>query len=172
MLECKNDVFHPFGNYKSEEITENLNRHEKLKNSRVGLFSEWDTDFTVPNSIASVLGFEKRVLRAFTEHISDFMPQLFELRMINIHCYLVNSNIVNECTHSDIIYSFPVDHSKIGTSIIKEPSSILYFPLADTEKTHLRTDIRDQNGKYVEFQEPVTMCLVFKPITDQCTTRD
>ncbi len=177
MLEYKSDVFHPLGNYELKEIIKNWNSHEKLKDSRtklsidrnklkVRLFSEWDTDFTVPNSIARAVRFEKRVFRAFTEHISDFMPQLFALRTINIHCHFVNSNIVNEYTYSDIISSFPVDHSKIGTSTIKEPSSILYLPLTDTEITHLRIDIRNQNGKHVEFQEPVSMCLVFKKITE------
>ncbi len=96
MLEYKSDVFHLLGNDELEEIIENLNSHKKLKNSRtklsidrnklkVRLLSKWDIDFTVLNSITSVLGFENRVLRAFAEHISDFMTQLFELRTINIH---------------------------------------------------------------------------------------
>ncbi len=116
MLEYKRDVFLPFGNYELEEIIDILNNHEYLKNSRtklsidhnklkVRLFSEWDIDFTVTNSIASILGFENRVLRAFTKHISNFSPKLFQLKMINIRCHLVNMNIVDEDTHSDIIYS-------------------------------------------------------------------
>ncbi len=106
MIEYKNDVFHPLCNYELEEIIENLNSRKKLKNSRtklsidrnklkVRLLSEWDIDFTVPNFIASVLGFENKVLRVFTEHLSDFPAELFQLKTINIYCHLVNSNIVD-----------------------------------------------------------------------------
>ncbi len=118
----------------------------------------------MPNSIASVLGFKKRVLRAFTEHISDFSSKLFKLRAINIHCHLVNTNIMNEYTHSDIIYSFQVNHEKIGTNTIKEPNTILYYPLTDTAITQLRIDIGDQDEKH-EFQEPVIICLAIRPIS-------
>ncbi len=162
MLEYKIHVITPPGNYELEEIIAFLNNHEKFKNSRtklsidpnklkIKLIGEWDIDFTQPNAIARILGFENKVLRAFMEHIGDFIPQIFKISMINIHCHLVNSNIVNEYTHSDIIYSCPLDHSETGTSTVKEPSTILYFPLTDTEIIHLRLDIRDQNGKHVEF---------------------
>ncbi len=176
MIEYKSDVFHPLSNYELEEIIDFLNNHEKAKNWRtklsidsnklkVKLFSKWETDFTMPNTIGRVLGFKKRVLRAFMEHISDFSPKLFKLRAINIHCHLVNSNIVNEYTHSDIIYSFQVNYEKIGTSTIKEPNTILYYPLTDTEITQLRIDIRDQDGKHIEFREPVIICLAIRLIS-------
>ncbi len=132
---------------------------------KVRLLSEWDVDFTMPYSIASVLGFENKVLRAFTEHLSYFPPELFQLKTINVHCHLVNSNIVDEYTHSDIIYSFPLDNAKIGTSTIKEPNIILYYPFTDTEIAQLRKDTRDQDGNHVKFLEPVSVCLAIRPIS-------
>ncbi len=111
-----------------------------------------------------MLGFENRVLRAYLSHISDFIPEIFEIRTINIYCPLVNSNIVNENTHSDIIYSCPLDYSKIGASTVEKPNSILYFPLTTYEFMYLKVDIRDQNEKHVAFQELVEMNLIIRLI--------
>ncbi len=175
MLEYKSNITISPGNYELEEIIENLNSHEKLKNSRtkisidpnklkVRLISEWDVDFTRPNTIARVLGFENKVLRAYTEHVSDFIPQLFEVNEINIHVHHVNSNIEDENTHSDIIYSCPLDHSKIGTNTVKEPSTVLYSPLTTDELMCLGVYFTDQNGKPIIFQEHYTVLLSFRPI--------
>ncbi len=176
-LEYKHTVFISHGNYKVEEIIEFLNNHELCKNSRtklsidrnkykVKLFSKWDIDFTLPNTVAKLLGFENKVLRAYTDHISNFIPKAFETRTVNIHYHLVNSNIVNEYTHSDIIYSFSMENEKASGTTSKDPNPIIFYPFIDTEITHLRIDIRNQDGKHIEFLEPVSMCLVFKPITD------
>ncbi len=93
MIEYKSDVFHPFGNYKLEEIIENLNSHKNLKNSRtklsidhnklkVRLLSEWDVDFTVPNSTASVLGFENKVLEPSWNIFLIFRLNFFNLKRL------------------------------------------------------------------------------------------
>ncbi len=93
MIEYKSNVFHPLGNYELEEIIENLNSHEKLKNSRtklsidynnlkVRLLSEWDVDFTMPNSIASVLGFKNKVLDPSRNIFLIFRLNFFNLKRL------------------------------------------------------------------------------------------
>ncbi len=176
MVEYTRNVSHPVGNYELEEIIENLNNQEELKITKtklsidanklkVKIFSESEIDFTAPNSIASVLGFRNKVLKAHVEHFSDFPPALFQLKTIFVHCHLVNTNIMDEDTHSDIIYSFQMDYAKNGTSTIKEPQTILYYPFTETELTQLRIDIKDQDGNHVKFQEPASVGLSIRPIS-------
>ncbi len=106
--------------FKNTRTRIKIDKH-KLK---VRMYSDWNIDFTQPNSLGNVCGFKNTVLKAFQELTSDFIPQIFDVNAIKIHCSLINTNISDESRNSSIIYRCPLDHSKIGTSIVKEPSTI------------------------------------------------
>ncbi len=83
MIDDKHDITIEAGNYKLEEII--FEESEILKNTRtkikidkhklkVRIYSDWNIDFTQPNSLANVFGFKNTVLKAFQEHTSDFIP--------------------------------------------------------------------------------------------------
>ncbi len=38
---------------------------------------DWAVDFTYPNSLARVFGFEKRLLKPSITHFSDHMPEIY-----------------------------------------------------------------------------------------------
>ncbi len=176
MIDDKHDITIEPGNYKLEESINMFEESEFLKNTRtrikidkhklnVRIYSDWNIDFTQPNSLENVFGFKNTVLKAFQEHTSDFIPQIFDTNAIKIHCHLINTNISDERRNSSVIYSCPLDHSKIGTTIVKEPSTIMYYPVNTVHIISFRIDITDQNNKLIDFQgEQVLINLHCKPI--------
>jgi hypothetical protein len=124
-----------------------------------------DIDFTPDNSVGKILGFSKKVIPFGTPSTSDKPVDIFSINTIKIGCNLVRSNIDDLKRNVNTLYDFPLDSSKVGGKIIKEPNPICYFSV-NTDKIHeLVIKITDQNNNLIDFrEETITLTLDFRPV--------
>ena len=122
-------------------------------------------DFTPDDSIGKILGFSKKVIPPYVSAISDLPVEIFSINTIKIGCNLIQSNIEDTKRNVNTLYDFPLDNSKIGAKIIKEPNPICYFTINTDCIYEIRITITDQNNKLIDFRgETISLTLDFRPI--------
>ena len=84
-------------------------------------------DFTKPDTIGAMLGFEPRVYEAGKMHISSRQVNIMAVNVIRINCNLVGSSYVNGKPSSAIYEFAPV--ATPGYKIVEVPQSIIYVPV-------------------------------------------
>lgn len=114
--------------------------------------------FDVPNSIASVLGFERKNL-ATGMHISDHVAKIVPVNTVNICCDVVTGSWVDG-NLANSLFTFYPDVAP-GAKIVKEARQLMYLPFADKRKetlTRMRIKIMDQDSNVIDFRgEPITL---------------
>ena len=138
-----------------------------VKNSlKMKVFSQWNIDFTVKNSIGKLFGFSSRMIPKNTYAFSDLPVDIFSINSIKIHCNLVCTNIEDLKKNVNTLYEFPLDHSQIGGKVIKEPNPVNYFCVNTTDKIYkLVITITDQSNKLLDFRgESINLTLDFRPV--------
>lgn len=148
------------------EIIESSTHFEFLKKSlSVRVKSAREIDFTGENSIGPVLGFSKRVLKAGKSAVSDQALKLCSINTVKIHCNLIRSNIEDTKRNTHVLYDFPLDVTKIGTQIIKEPNPICYFTVNTDIIYELEIRITDQDNRLLDLQgDIINLTLDFHPL--------
>ena len=177
-VDAENNVFQiqnfpaiklPHGNYELDNIAEWLKLHitdneNEYKNVTVKLKANPNTlkslikcshpiDFTVKNSIHELLGFNARVVEAKKYTESDHPVNIFRVNVIQIDCSIANGAYHNnEMTHT-LHEFFP----KVppGVKIIEVPHNLIYLPVNTKIIDYIKIDIRDQEGRYVNFNSEV-----------------
>lgn len=107
-------------------------------------------DFSVPNSVGSVLGFETQIIDyGYTES-----PNIVDI--IAVNSIMVNIDII-EGSHvngfpSPTIYSFYPNVSP-GYKIVERPNpSLIYYPLSSHDISRMRVWLTDQDGNLIDFR--------------------
>ncbi len=109
--------------------------------------------FTEPNSIASVLGFDKKLYVAATE------DQVFQgqniVKIININSIYVHNNLISHSyidgSLNPVIYSF-FPKTSPGEKIIQEPKNMVYSPVTLDTITSMETWLTDQDNNDLDLQ--------------------
>lgn len=166
----------PPGYYELDDIIHYINEEVSIKNScttievvkrslKIKVKSEWQIDFTGNNSIGSVLGFSKRIIKANKASYSDLPVNVLNISTVKIHCNLINSNIEDTRRNTNVLYDFPLDVKTIGGKVIKEPTPISYFSVNTNVIYELVIRITDQKNKLIDFHgDEVNLTLDFHPI--------
>lgn len=110
-------------------------------------------DFNVDNSIAPVLGFEKKMIPANTQICGDDLIKIFDLNTIHINCSCVVGSYVNG-KQSNTIYTFYPNEGP-GEKIVKEARNMIFLPIAGSstqEIVDMKISITDQNNIPLDFR--------------------
>lgn len=120
-------------------------------------------DFTIPNSVGPLLGFEKRVLDGHKTHESDWPCQIVTVNSLLIDCSITTGNYKNGEPAHTIHQFFP--NVPPGFKIVETPSNVIYLPVSVRTITDITLQILDQDGKRVNFgEEIVTVTLHLKGV--------
>lgn len=119
-------------------------------------------DFTVANSISSVLGFNPQILTG-GYNVSDTVVNILNVNTILVNCNIVNNSYLKG-SHAPILYSF-FPNVKPGRKIVKEPSTIAYLPINQKYIPNIRIWLTDQNENIIDFRgEEITYRLHMKQL--------
>jgi hypothetical protein len=114
-------------------------------------------NFNVDNSIASILGFEKKEYSK--PSLGENKIDISNINSINIKCDLVQNTFIDG-KRTNILYSFPYGTVGMGYRIIESPNPIIYLPLTRKYISSISFRIEDQNGRLVSFNgEEIMMTL-------------
>ena len=101
-------------------------------------------DFTIPNSIRTVLGFDAKIYPK-GRHLSEHTVNIMRVNSIFVHTNVIGSTYVNG-SESPVIYSFFPDIPP-GGKIIVEPRVLIYLPVSISVISRLTSWLTDQNNE-------------------------
>lgn len=159
----------PVGSYEIKTIAEYLESelrtrkhtfrlHANTNTMKCKLESDVHIDFTQPNSIGSVLGFNKRTLVSGEQHTSDNVVNIQNVNSIRIDCDLTTGSFHNgKSTHTIYEFSPGVDP---GYKIREQPKHLIYLPVTRYRIGELNISVVDQDGKLIDFRGEKITCRI------------
>lgn len=117
---------------------------------RSELFCSQKIDFTKKDSIATLLGFSKRVLDAGKTHISDTTVNIMKVDVIRVECNIVRGSYDNG-TESHVIHEFYPNVGP-GYKIVEIPNTIIYLPVNVASVNNVSISLKDQDGDFVNLR--------------------
>lgn len=158
----------PTGIYEIDEITtflrsKNINITVKRNTStlKCTILCDQEINFEPEDSIADILGFNKKILEPNVEHQSDTIVHIFKMNSIRIECNITTNSYINN-QRSRVIHEFYPDVDP-GYKIMEIPKNVIYFPVTVENIDRLEISIKDQNNRLLNFRgETVTLQLHLK----------
>jgi hypothetical protein len=119
-----------------------------------------ELDFTIENSIGSVLGFDKKILKTGI-HISDNLVNIMSINSLNVCCSIAQGSIVNGKASNRLFTFFP--DVLPGEKINKEPNNIVYYPVVGNKIEKIKVELVDEDGHIIDNRgDEVTIILSLK----------
>lgn len=117
------------------------------------ILSKYDIDFSNEYSLASIVGFERKIYPANILHESTLPVDIMKVRIIRVDCNITSGAYVNgEEAHT--LYEFDIDVEP-GFKLSKEPQNIIYMPVTPEGRQFIHNitlRILDDNGSLVDFR--------------------
>lgn len=141
----------------------NINLRVNKNTLRSEIKCSRDINFKYPDSIASILGFNYRVLEANKLHISDHPVDINRINVIRIECNITSGAYINNQPSHTIHEFFPAVEP--GYKIIEVPRHVIYLPVTVKTIHSISVNIVDQNGQLINFRgETITIRIHIKKI--------
>lgn len=152
----------PVGTYEITDIESYIKKHLKSHSEKFFLKPNNNTlkceifhpnyfiDFTLNNSIGSLLGFSKRLLEPKITHESDLPVNIIKVRTIRIDTNLTEGAYSNG-KQSHTIYEFSIN-SEPGFSIDETPRNPVYLPVYKRSISNITLNVLDQDSNPVNFR--------------------
>ena len=137
-----------------------------LKFGNPGPTTRYWVDFSATNSLASVLGFDKKEytyierrdnpldpdkVTSFTDYYeSENLVRIDDVASIRITNDIIGDSYSNGKSVNDI-YAFPPNVSP-GFKIIEKPIHLFYYPIVVNKISRIETRIIDQKGNLIDFR--------------------
>ena len=99
--------------------------------------------FDVPNSLASVLGFNKSIY-GVRRHASEQLVNI-SVNSILVHCNVTHSSSVRG-VQAPVVYNF-FPNAAPGQKLLEAPSNLIYLPVTVDVISTLSVWLTDQDGK-------------------------
>jgi len=112
-------------------------------------------DFTIPNSLRTILGFDAKILSQ-GHNISDYIVNIIDFNSIFVNCDCITGSYVNGIS-SPVIYSFGPKVSP-GYRIVENPVNLIYLPLNRKTLSEISIWITDQTGGSIDFRGENITC--------------
>ena len=107
-------------------------------------------DFTKPNNIGPLLGFDPSVLPQYGKSESDFPAHIMRVNGLRIECNVVSGSYDNGRPSHVIHEFFPAVSS--GFKIIESPVNVIYMPINVLRIDNITLKVTDENGTQVNFR--------------------
>ena len=116
----------------------------------------------IPNSIASVFGFEKRTYEPmYVAHRSGKAFNLNTINSIKVMCNIAHGSFNNQLQSHSIYEFFP--SGRTGTKVIQSPLNLIYYRLNKTVINSITVQLVDQNNIPIDnLNETLTIVLHIK----------
>lgn len=115
--------------------------------------SNAQVDFRPQDSIANLLGFDRRILPANSFHISDTPVNILKLNSIRVECNITTGAYINNKKVHTIHEFYPV--ADPGFKIIEIPTQVIYLPVCVKSIDKIQLRLVDQDGDLINFREEV-----------------
>jgi len=149
---------------KKDGSTEFIKINTNQNTLRCEIKGTQDIYFDKPNSLANILGFEKRTLSANKVHISDYPINISKVNAVCCECNLV-TNSYNNNKPSHILHMF-YPTVPPGYKIVETPSNVIYLPINTRYLDEVIIKITDQDGNLINFnRELITIRVHLRPIS-------
>lgn len=126
--------------------------------AKVNIRTNRRINFSVENSIGAILGFDRRILKANDNYISDHEVKILTINTICIDCNLVMGSYLNGQPVHIIHQFFPVVPA--GYKIVESPLNIIYYPVTVKTISSITVKVIDQSGNLIDFRnEEITVRL-------------
>lgn len=162
----------PRGTYELEDLSDYLEKHIKNCSLNIScnnntlkctIFCTEKVDFSKPNTIGKLLGFDGKILQPNKSHESLYPVNILPSPTIKIECDIVNGSFSNG-KPKHIIYEF-APNVPPGYKIIEKPNEILYFNLTHNSIETITVKILDSKDQLANFRgEDIVVLLHAKPI--------
>ena len=106
-------------------------------------------DFTVENSVRSILGFESKVFKS-GRHVSKNTVNSMKINSILLHTDVINSAYLNG-RGAPVIYSFWPSMAP-GNKIVIEPKVLIYMPLSISLISHMTSWLTGQDQEELDLR--------------------
>src|SRR5271156_2372665 len=139
-------------------ITPNLNTSKCI----ITLITGYSVNFTIANSIRTILGFNSEVINA-AANTSENIIQIQNFNILCVNCDLVSNSYVNS-TSSNVLRVISNTLVPVGYKIIVEPTNQIFLPIKyKTGFSDFRVWISDENGNPINFNgETITITLLIR----------
>ena len=118
-------------------------------------------DFTVNNSLRSVLGFNAQKLKGPGRYESENVVNIMKVNSIMVHCDIIGASRLNG-QERPIIYSF-FPNVGPGEKIITRPKNLIYLPITLDVISHMTCWLTDQDDNLLNFRgEKITITFHIK----------
>jgi hypothetical protein len=107
-------------------------------------------DFTKPGTLASLLGFDNKVLDAGIKHISDRTVSIINVNVIRVECNIVRGSYDNG-REGHVIHEFYPNVGP-GYKIVETPNTIIYLPVNVRRISNITVTLKDQNGDRINLR--------------------
>ena len=130
---------------------------EKRATFQIEILCKLDIDFSRPDSIGRIFGFEKRVLKAGKTHTSDSRVRPFEIDTILVSTNITSNWYINDKpTHA--IYQSVIEAAP-GNRLNIQPKHLIYFPIVTRNLHEVVFKITDQDHNLINFNGGfITLC--------------
>lgn len=115
-------------------------------------------DFTIPNNISKLLGFECIEYNSNTVHESHNIVQIMKVNSIKIECNLISGSF-NNGEPDRTIHEFSPSVAP-GYKICEVPVHSVFYPLIDSTISKVSITLKDQDNNLINLRgEPITVRL-------------
>lgn len=130
---------------------------------KLQMTSDHEIYFPEENSLRTVLGFLDTSYAPNVVHISERVPQISSINIINVECNLTSGSFRNG-KKSHCLYSF-ASTVATGYKLIERPQHILFFPVHGREISTIIFRLTDQQGNLIHFNnEEITIHLILREL--------
>lgn len=160
----------PIGSYEIEDIEKYVQKRSEIKfhlkannnTLKSEIKSDHDINLNEAGSIAPILGFSKRMLKANTLYESDLPVNIIKVNAIRIECNIVAGSYINN-RQAHTLHEFATTVGP-GYKIVEVPANVIYLPVTVKRISSITLKIVDQDGDLVNFRgENITIRLHLKP---------
>lgn len=180
-----NNLFHvgeevieiPIGSYELEDIADFLEEeYKRLTGGRksikinannntmqVEIYTSHDSiNFKKEGTIGKLMGFNKNILEAGSNNLSDLPVNILKVNAIRVECNIAIGSYINDVS-AHTIHEFGINVSP-GYKLDEIPKNLIYLPLNTREISSLTVKIVDQNGDLINFRsENITLRIHLRP---------
>jgi len=133
----------------NDDYAISLEPNNNTLNAVLNIAANYVVDFTIANSIRTVLGFNSRQYTAGYNE-SENLIDIISISSLRVTSDIIGASYSNGTT-GNVIYSF-FPNVGPGYKIIEVPVNLVYLPITLSTISQMETTLTDQNGKLVNLR--------------------